>query len=222
MMPQGVIILLALLGRYFVNSKNLYLILGFALVGGLGYGGYTLIVTVWAQFISLDKQLSVGLLTAFTTVFVATLTVMLGRYLERKKEVESHFRTTKIQMYDEFLAEFFKFLGDEKDVDVDLVPFLREWQRKMIVWGGAPVLVTYIKWNQHLKKGEPDARVIFLMDEFFRAMRKDIGLSNSGLEKGIFSHFILRHSELFLLMAKQNPNITLGELSEKEKELGFE
>lgn len=203
-------------------KETLVLILGFALIGGLVYGGYKLIVTVWAQFISLDKQLSVGLLTAFTTVFVATLTVMLGRYLERKKEVESHFRTSKIQMYDEFLTEFFKLFGDEENTDVDLVPFLREWQRKMIVWGGAPVLVAYIKWSQHLKKGEPDARTVFLMDEFFRAMRKDIGLSNSGLEKGVFSHFILRHSELFLLIAKQNPNITLGELSEKEKEMGLE
>ena len=60
------------------------------------------------------------------------------------------------------------------------------------------------------------------MDEFFRAMRKDVGLSNSGLEKGVFAHFILRHSEFFLRMAKQNPSITLSELSEKEKEVGLE
>lgn len=203
-------------------KEILYLALGFTLIGGIGYGVSKLLMTAWGQFISLDKQLSVGLLTAFTTVFVATLTVMLGRYLERKKEIESHFRTSKIQMYDDFLAEFFKLFGDEEDADVDLVPFLREWQRKMIVWGGAPVLVAYVKWSQHLKKGEPDAQTVFLMDEFFRAMRKDIGLSNSGLEKGLFSHFILRHSELFLLMAKQNPSITLGELSEKEKEMGLE
>jgi hypothetical protein len=70
---------------------------------------------------------------------------MLGRYLERKKEIESHFRAIKIKMYDEFLAEFFKLFGGNAGSDVDLVPFLREWQRKMIVWGGAPVLVAY-KW----------------------------------------------------------------------------
>ena len=178
-------------------KEKLYLILEFALIGGSGYGGYKLIVTIWAQLLSLDKQLSVALLTAFTTVIVATLTVMLGRYLERKKEIESHFRASKIQMYDEFLAAHFKLFGGENDTDIGLVSFLREWQRKMIVWGGAPVLVAYIAWAQHLKKGEPDAQTFFLMDEFFRAMRKDIGLSNSGLEKGVFSHFILRHSEFF-------------------------
>ena len=115
-------------------KEKLYLILGFALIGGSGYGGYKLIVTIWAQLLSLDKQLSVALLTAFTTVIVATLTVMLGRYLERKEELESHFRASKIQMYDEFLAAYFKLFEGEDDTDIDLVSFLREWQRKMIVW----------------------------------------------------------------------------------------
>ena len=67
-----------------IKEKS-YLILGLALIGGSGYGGYKLIAKIWAQLLSLDKQLSVALLTAFTTVIVATLTVMLGRYLERKK-----------------------------------------------------------------------------------------------------------------------------------------
>ena len=78
--------------------------------------------------------MSVALLTAFTTVIVATLTVMLGRYLERKEEIESHFRASKIQMLDEFLTAYFKLFESEDETDFDLVPFLREWQRKMIVW----------------------------------------------------------------------------------------
>lgn len=194
--------------------------MGFSIIGGIGYGFYVAVAGLWELFLSLDKQLSIGLLTAFTTVFVSTLTVMLGRYFERKREIESHFRASKIQMYDEFLSEFFKLFGDEEYNDGDLVPFLREWQRKMIVWGGAPVMSAYIKWNKNLKKNEPDAASVFLMDEFFRAMRKDIGLTNSGLEKGVFSHFILRNPELFLTAAKKNPNITLTELSKIEKDLG--
>jgi len=47
------------------------------------------------------------------------------------------------------------------------------------------------------------------MDDFFRAMRKDVGLGNSGLEKGVFAHFILRNSELFLSLAKSAPSMTL-------------
>jgi hypothetical protein len=99
---------------------------------------YWLITGIWNQFKALDKQVAIGLLTAATTILVATITVVLGRYLERKKEIEAHFRTQKIEIYDDFLKEFFKLFNDAgtgREPD-DMVPFLKEWQRKMIVWGG--------------------------------------------------------------------------------------
>jgi len=172
----------------------------------------------------LDSNLAVGLLTAVTTVLVAALTVSLGRYFERKKEIESHFRERKVEIYDEFLKEFFKLFSEDDDKAPDeeeLTAFLREWQRKMILWGGSDVLAAYLKWRIHLGKGEPNAQSMFLTEDFFKSIRKDLGLSNRGLEKGIFVHFILRNSELFLQMAKSNPNITLAELGKIEEKLGI-
>src|SRR5438874_71923 len=101
---------------------------------------------------------------------------MLGRHYERKKEIEAHFRSDKIKMYDEFLQELFKtFQQDGDAAKPDLVKFLREWQRKLVLWGGADVLRTYFVWMAKLKLGKPDAQTIFKMDEFFRALRADIG-----------------------------------------------
>jgi hypothetical protein len=62
-----------------------------------------LLSSTWEKFSSLDTNLAVGVLTAVTTVLVAALTVSLGRYFERKKEIESHFREKKVGIYDEFL-----------------------------------------------------------------------------------------------------------------------
>lgn len=180
------------------------------------------IQSIWHQFVALDPNLRVSLLTAVTTVLVATLTVVLGRYFERKKEVESHYRQKKTEIYDSFLKEFFKLFNNDADENVDLVPFLREWQRQMVLWGGAEVLVTFLKWRQHLAKGVPDAQSMFMTDDFFKAIRRDLGLSNNGLERGVFARLILRNPDLFFLMAKTNPNVTLDELAEKEKELGLD
>lgn len=60
------------------------------------------------------------------------------------------------------------------------------------------------------------------MEEFLRTLRRDIGLSNRGLERGLFIRMILRNPDLFLTMAAANPKVTLQELSEREKELGLE
>jgi hypothetical protein len=70
-----------------------------------------------------------------------------------------------------------------------------------------------------LKAGNPDVQTIFFMDEFFRALRADIGQDSKGLQRGAFSHLILRHADYFLSEAAKNPAMTLAELSRKEKDL---
>jgi hypothetical protein len=151
------------------------------------------------------------------------LAVVLGKYIERKMDIEAHYRVKKTEIYDEFLCEFFKIFhsGDEggDDENPELVNFFREWQRKMILWGGQEVLSKYIAWMGHLKKGIPDAKAMFMMEEFFLEIRKDLGHKNNKLVKGTFIHLILQNPELFMAMAKDKPDLTLSELAEAESAL---
>ncbi len=210
--------------RPYRKNEKILAFVGFLLIAFSGWLVWWVFSSAWEKLSVLDPKLAIGILTASTTVVVAAITVSLGRYFERKKEIESHFREKKVEIYDEFLKEFFKLFSEDESStpdETDLVSFLREWQRKMILWGGSDVLSSYLKWKQNLGVGEPNAQSMFLTEEFFKSIRKDLGLSNRGLEKGIFVHFILRNSELFLKMAKENPNITLSELGEIEEKLGL-
>ncbi len=206
-----------------VMKKTATMIFGLALIAALGFGVYWIVSQIWGQFKLLDPKVSVGLLTAATTVIVATSTVVLGKYIERKKDIEAHYREKKTEIYDEFLCEFFKIFHsdneNEEGENPDLVVFLREWQRKMILWGGQDVLSKYIAWMGHLKKGLPDAKTMFMMEEFFLEIRKDLGHKNNKLVKGTFVHLILQNPELFMAMAKDNPNLTFAELAEAERAL---
>jgi hypothetical protein len=208
-----------------IDMKNTgSIIVGFVLIAIFGWGIYWVITQIWGQFKLLEPNVSVAMLTASTTVVVATLTVVLGKYMERKKDIEAHYREKKAEIYDEFLSEFFKIFhsdgnSDESEAQSDLVTFLREWQRKMILWGGQDVLSKYIAWMGHLKKGVPDAKTMFMMEEFFLEIRKDLGHKNNKLKKGSFIHLILQSPELFLTTAKDNPDLTLEELGKMEKAL---
>jgi hypothetical protein len=140
-----------------------------------------------------------------------------------KKDIEAHYRAKKTEIYDEFLSEFFKLFNSDEHSNNDdsskLVTFLRDWQRKIILWGGQDVLIKYIEWMNHLKKGNPDVKTMFLMEEFFLEIRKDLGHRNNKLVKGTFINLIMQNPELFMAMAKENPNITLTELTEVEQTL---
>ncbi|AIT09151.1 hypothetical protein LO80_03650 [Candidatus Francisella endociliophora] len=200
-------------------KKHISTVLSFIILGILAWGSYWIISTVWGQFKLLDPKVSISLLTGATTVIAATLAVVLGKYFERKRDIEAHYREKKIQIYDEFLCEFFKLFNSEygNEESQGLVSFLREWQRKMILWGGQDVLSKYIAWKEHMQKNKPNAKTMFMMEEFFLEIRKDLGHKNNKLVKGTFIYLILQNAELFLRMAKDNPDLTLEELVQKEK-----
>ena len=148
----------------------------------------------------------------------------LGEIMMTNTASAGQVTSSAAEIYDEFLCEFFKIFhsddeGDNDDANPELVDFLREWQRKMILWGGQDVLSKYIAWMGHLKKGIPDAKTMFMMEEFFLEIRKDLGHKNNKLVRGAFIHLMLQNPELFMAMAKDKPNLTLAELAEAESAL---
>ena len=185
--------------------------------------------TIWAALVSVDSKLALGMVTAFTTVVVATLTLTLGKYFERRREIDTHFREKKTEMYDEFLKELYKVFhsagedsaGDDLDEAAEseeLVDFLRLWQQELLLRGGAGVVSTYLKWMAHLTNGEePNAESMLLTGDFILALRKDLGLRNSGIDRRIFAQITLKNPKLFLQMASSNPSVTLSEIDTVEK-----
>lgn len=203
-------------------KKSASTLLGLAIVVALIWGTYWIISSIWDALVSVDTKLAVGIVAAVTTVIGATLTVTIGKYFERKQAVEADFRERKVEIYDEFLGEFFKLSDGQSNIDNDrLVSFFQEWKRKVIVWGGSEVLRTYIKWMSHLTSKEPNAESMFLMGDFVLAVRKDLGLSNKGINRKTFVYLILKNPDLFLDMATKNPRVTLAELAVEEQKLGL-
>lgn len=62
--------------------KTLSFLLGLAMLTGIVWGGYWIISQIWGQFKSLDSRVALAAITAFTTVTISTLTVVLGKYYE--------------------------------------------------------------------------------------------------------------------------------------------
>ena len=82
--------------------KALSTIVGLVLLVLIVWGGYWVASNIWLQFKLLDPKVSVAVLAAATTLLVATLTVTIGKYYERKKDIEAHYRDKKAKIYDEF------------------------------------------------------------------------------------------------------------------------
>lgn len=199
-------------------TKILSVVLALALVVGAVALLVWLIQAFFTYVSAVPKELAAALVAGAATILVATATVMIGRYYERKKELDALYRDKKTEIYDEFLKEFFGifFSAGEKPVDhpeKDLVPFLREFTRKLILWSGPEVIEAFAAWKDHLARGTPDAKSIFLTEAFLLAIRKDLRHTNVGLRRGFFARLFLKEGALFLAMAEKNPNVTLAEIA---------
>jgi hypothetical protein len=202
-----------------VTARAISLTIGVILILGSIFLLWQIAHYVWHQFLLLPASLAVGLLTAASTVLVATATVVLGRTYDRQREIESHFRARKLEIYDEFLKELFRVFHAAAKEQPDLVEFLRDWQRKIVVWGGPAVLLRYIEWMRHLRTKPASAESFFKMGDMILEMRKDLGQSNKGLSRQTFVHTLLKHPDLLLAAASQNPDVSLTDLVELEKKL---
>lgn len=205
-------------------AKVLSTLVALALLAGVA------ILVVWAAqsffayVSSVPKEIATALIAGAATILVATLTVTIGRYFERKRELDALYRDKKTEIYDEFLKEFFElfFSAGEKtegQPEKDLVSFLREFTRKLILWSGPEVIEAFVAWKDHLAHGTPDAKSIFLTEGFLLAIRKVLRHTNIGLRRGFFARLFLQEGALFLSMAKNNPNVTLAELAAIENRL---
>ncbi|MBG58196.1 MAG: hypothetical protein CMK46_07920 [Porticoccus sp.] len=176
----------------------------------LAYGMYLLAI-------STDPSVAAAAITASSTIIVSTATVTIGRYLEKKKELEALHREQKIPIYDKFLDGLFSVFYDQKGKRLNIVKFLQEWQQKIVLWGGPKVVNAYVSWKDELTEHEPNVQSMESTERLILAIREELGHENENLVEGLFPRFILREYKLYSKLAKQNPNLTLSELSEHEK-----
>nr|WP_315466525.1 hypothetical protein [uncultured Undibacterium sp.] len=202
-------------------DKIFQFFLGIFFLGVIAWLGYKLIRAIGDYVSAIPKELGAPIIAAVATVLVATLTVVVGKYYERKKELDALYRDKKTEVYDEFLKKFFEiyFSAGEKNVEEDLVPFLRDFARKLVLWGGPGVIEAFLAWKDHLAKTSPDAKSIFLTEAFILAVRHDLRHTNKGIKRGLFARMFLKNSDLFLAMEAKNPNMKLEDLAELERQI---
>jgi hypothetical protein len=207
-----------------VLRKYASIIFGLVLIAAVGWGTYEIVTVAFHAFTSLDTKVAVTILAGSMTVLASTVTIVVSRHYQVKQEQEIAHRDKKIELYDSFLKKLFEMFfehngGDPHDED--LVPFLRENQRKILLWSGPKAIKAYASWHREISKPPPRATQVIKTIDLFFALREDLGHSNKGVDHSELVRFILRNSDLFMQEYRKNPNVTMAEIAILEKRLGL-
>ncbi len=201
--------------------KHLFVsIAGILILAALAIGCFLLLRVLWNAFAALNPQLGAALVAGFFTITVSISAVVLGRYLEKVKEVEAAYRDRRLKVYEEFVDRFYALTSSEKSVEEhqkDFTNFLCDFNKKILLWVGSRTVRNYAEMMKKISINPTAASSVFSMEDFYKAMRKDLGLENQSLRRGDLLALILRSNDLqqLLNLSRTNPDITLQDLSKK-------
>lgn len=192
------------------------------LVGSV-WGVYKIAMIAWAAFSQLNPQVAAALVTGFFTITVSISAVAIGRYLEKAKEVNSAYREKRLKVYEDFMARLLNLMqtgADSASQQEDMTAFLRDFNKKILLWAGPHTLKAYTQFFVAISTDSTSNKTVFALENFFKAVRRDLGLSNFGLQKGDLLHLILKADEVLILLSehKKNPAVRLEDVTRIKNE----
>lgn len=155
-----------------------------------------------------------------TGLVASILTLVISRYYQTKSEQEIAHRDKKIELYDGYLEKLFDLFAEIKKREInphELLPFMRERHRKLILWSGPKTLKAYVDWHKELTKKPARVEQMIKMFDFFLAFRNDLGLSNRGIGRSHMARLVIQNPDFFMHEYKKNQNITINELIQLEQ-----
>lgn len=141
-------------------------------------------------FRGLQKEVAAALIAGTATVLVSVGSVVLGRYLQRRQEIEQSIREQKIPMYEEFVGFWFMFMMQSKFdnpiPEAEVLDYMMKFTKTLMVWGSDDVIVKWSAWRNMFASGTPadPAVTLFEFESVLLAIRREFGHKNRGFQKG--------------------------------------
>lgn len=105
----------------------------------------------------------------------------------REREIDESHRQKKVEIYNGFIELISSFMQGsnsenqkERPNQQTVLNEAEKFTNGILLWGGPEVISAYL--NYRIETGHGTERMFKSVDRLFRALRSDIGLSNSGLD----------------------------------------
>lgn len=167
-------------------KKKAHLLLGILLLLTTA-GAVVLMLALLAEWLGrLNPNVSAALITAS----VGLVGLWYAQWHARTREISENHRQSKIEVYNAFFDIVEKFQGEYANADFQSKEELPEQLRRdfqklnrgLIVWASPQVIKAWMKFRE--ASGSGTTNVLISVDNMYRAIRKDLGNSNFGLETG--------------------------------------
>lgn len=131
-----------------------------------------------------------SIIGAIATISGAIAAVIITQYQTKKREIEEAHREKKVEIYKKFLEAIQGVIAREnKNITIkglseqELVDYLFCHKTEILLWGSPKVIKAQLQFEATTRSHGDTLLLLTAMDNIYRAIREDIGLSNKGLNK---------------------------------------
>ncbi|MBD2665728.1 hypothetical protein [Richelia sinica] len=169
----------------------------------LGMGLYWFISALIDKLNSIDSDLGKAIITGGVTVSIAVLTLVIGKLWEQQVKIQQDIREKKIPVYEKQIEIFFSLIfaeknGDDKPTQEELRKAFQLFTEKLIIWGSPEVIQAWSEFKLYDWQNSDSLEGFLKVEALLRAIRKDLGNSNSKLALGDISKLFINDFDIVI------------------------
>ena len=147
-----------------------------------------LVYWIGREFFGIDSGAVSATMTACVTVFIAIVTLLVTKHLEKKALIEKEIRDNKIPIYNEFVKLYYENMMAQKTgksmPQQELVRRTGEIVFGVMLWGPDSIIQKFHALQRQIYSVDKDhKKTLDLLGDFLLAVRFDLGHDNKGISK---------------------------------------
>lgn len=168
-------------------SHYIGMALAFVLLFGAAYLTWIVVTHLLRFLANANPSVSAAIVGAMATVLVGVGGALYTQSQIKRREIEDAHRSRKVEIYKAFLDVVARVMArTNENVSLEpiseqaLVDFLVEFKTNILLWASPKVINAQLNFEKVSSSG---GNSLVAVDQLYKAIREDIGLSNRGLDK---------------------------------------
>jgi len=163
------------------------LILGILILSTIIYSVYFALLKIFGFLVKVRSDVLAAIVAGFFMFIVHIVVAFLNQRHLKQRDIDESHRTKKVEIYKKYLDITSKMqagmnprLSHKELSEDDLTNFFVEFRTELVLWGSPKVIKSFQYLHKPGLSSNPKELHI-AMNQFYQAIREDIGLGNKGL-----------------------------------------
>lgn len=196
------------------NKQNKKQILfGLILLAILIYTGWIAISFFIDSLKNADAKIASAIIAGMFTIFAGLAAVIITQRQIKLREIQEAHREKKIEIYSNFITAATTMVAAQNaSLDIkplsekELISVMFNFKKEILLWGSPEVIKAQLKFQTLSHDGS--SLILFAVNDIYKAMRNDIGLSNSGLSNNeLIKLFMIDSDEMDKALESSNKTL---------------